>query len=76
MCGDVEKFCRVYLECVTRKGIGIDQCVHHWQQFQLEARSMHCMSVDILQLPVTESGNKHFQLLVTDSYYFNFLSVQ
>lgn len=57
MCGDVEKFCRSCLECVTRKGIG--RAVRPPLTTIPIGGPFHRMGVDVLQLPVTESGNKY-----------------
>ena len=57
MCGDVEKFCRACLECVTRRGIG--RSVRPPLATIPVGGPFHRMGVDVLQLPVTESGNKY-----------------
>jgi hypothetical protein len=57
MCGDVERWCKSCTECVTRKGSGRPVCPP--LATIAIGGPFHRMGVDVLQLPVTESGNKY-----------------
>ena len=57
MCGDVERFCRSCLECVTRRGPG--RSMRPPLTTIPVGGPFHRIGVDVLQLPVTESGNKY-----------------
>ncbi len=57
MCGDVERFCKTSFECVSRKGSG--RAVRPPLMTIPVGGPFHRMGVDVLQLPVTESGNKY-----------------
>ena len=52
MCGEVERYCMSCMECVSRKGSG--RGVRPPLKPILTGRG-----VDVLQLPLTESGNKY-----------------
>ena len=54
MCGDVERFCKSCLECVTRKGPG--RAVRPPLVPIPTGGPFHRVGVDVLQLPVTELG--------------------
>ena len=62
MCGNTQKFCKSCLECVTRKGSG------RATQPPLVpipvGGPFHRMGVDVLQLPLTESGNQYVVVFV------------
>ena len=55
MRGDVRKYCRSCIECVTRRGPG--QAIRPPLQSIPVGGPFHRIGVDILQLPLTESGN-------------------
>ncbi len=55
MCGDVEKYCRSCLECVTRSGSR--RTVNPPLSPIPVGGPFHRMGVDILQLPLTQDGN-------------------
>lgn len=57
MCGAVERHCKSCLECVTRKGSG--RAVKPPLVPIPVGGPFHRMGVDILQLPLTESGNRY-----------------
>ena len=57
MCGDVERFCKSCIECVSRKGLG--RAVTPPLTNIPVGGPFNRMGVDVLQLPVTESGNKY-----------------
>ena len=57
MCGAVEKYCKSCLECVTRKGSG--RSVKPPLVPIPVGGPFHRMGVDVLQLPLTESGNRY-----------------
>lgn len=57
MCGDVERFCKSCIECVSRKGCGRAVCPPLKSIPTGGPFSM--VGVDVLQLPLTESGNKY-----------------
>ena len=57
MCGDVERFYEACLECVTRRGSG--RSVKPPLVSIPVGGPFHRVGVDVLQLPITESGNKY-----------------
>ena len=57
MCGDVERFCKSCMECVSRKGAG-RRVKPPLMTIPVGAPS-HRVGVDVLQLSITESGNKY-----------------
>ena len=62
MCGDVERFCKSCLECVTRKGPG--RAVRPPLVPIPTGGPFHRVGVDVLQLPVTELGNRYVVVFV------------
>ena len=57
MRADVRRFCRGYLNCVSRRGPG--QALHPPLQPIPVVKPFHRVAVDVLQLPLTSSGNKY-----------------
>ena len=54
MCGSVERYCKSCMECVSRKGVG-----RGVKPPLMTIPVGAPVGVDVLQLPVTESGNKY-----------------
>ena len=53
----MSKFCRSYLSCVTRRGPGHS---HRPPLMPIPVKGpFHRVAVDVLQLPLTSSGNKY-----------------
>lgn len=58
MCGEVERFCRSCLGCITRRGTG--RAVRPPLVIIPMGGPFHNrMGVNVLQLPLTESGNRY-----------------
>ena len=57
MRGDVRKYCRSCIECITRRGPG--RAIRPPLQSIPVGGPFHRVGVDILQLPLTESGNRY-----------------
>ena len=62
ICGDVERFYRFCLECVSRRGPG--RAIRPPLTNIPMGGPVHMVGVDALQLPVTESGNKYIVVFV------------
>ena len=62
MCGDVKKHCRSSLECVSRRGSG--RSINPPLSLILVGGPFHRLGVHILELPLTESGNRYLLVFV------------
>ena len=62
MCGDVEKHCRSCLGCVIRRGSG--RATNPPLSQNPVGGPFHRVGVDVLQLPLTESGNCYLLVFV------------
>ena len=62
MCGDVEKHCRSCLGCVTRRGSG--RATKPPLSPIPVGGPFHRVGVDVLQLRLTESGNRYLLVFV------------